>query len=190
MAHLAARRNIDRPFDLRIAAREVEQQIIAINGHLQGDAAGIALGHVLVHIVVEDIFTVRQLAQNGAGLAFGIVQQIGGALLESLDAEFGDHLVHAALARGHGRDLRFQITPVLFRHAYVGQHDGENVIIDHALFQNLGGRYADAFLMHLGQSPRQAGRHRAAHVRIVDMTDHETDDLALMKDRLPDMHIR
>ena len=182
--------DIDRAFDLRIAAGEIKQQIIIGNGHLQGDAAGMALGHILVHVVVEDIVAIGQISENGAGLTLGIIQQIGDALLEGLGAELGNHLVHAALARVHGRDLRLQITPVLFRHAHVGQHDGEDVVVHLAPFQDLGGRYTDAFLMDLGQGSRQASRNGAANVGVVNMAGHEANNLAFVKNRLPDMHVR
>ena len=44
--------------------------------------------------------------------------------------------------------------------------------------------------MHLCQCPRKARWNSTAHIRVVDMADCKTDNFAIVKYRLPQMHIR
>ncbi len=87
------------------------------------------------------------------------------------------------------RDLRLQVALVLLGHADVGQHHIEQRLVQLARLVELVGRDPDAFLMDLGQLPRQRGRHRPTDVGVVDVADREGDELVLPEDRLPHVQV-
>ena len=190
MAFLAAGRNVHRGFELRVAGREIHDAGVTGDGEVERNPARPAVDRVLVHVIGEEIVAVRQVADDRSGLIFGIVQQIADTFAKGFDAELFDHRVDSALARIHRGDLRLQIAPVLLRHANIGEQDVEDVLIDLPRAHDLCRRQANAFLVNLGQRARQAGGHRAADIRVVDVTDSETHDFAGVEDRLPDMHVR
>ena len=74
MARVAAGRQVDRRFKLRVAAGEIEHHAVALDGQGQGDAARIAADRILIHVVGEEIVAVGQAAHQIAGLGFGIVE--------------------------------------------------------------------------------------------------------------------
>ncbi len=108
---------------------------------------------------------------------------------ERLHTKLGNHLAHLALARIAGGDLRLEIAPALLGCPHVGEQYVEHLLIDLATMHDLGRRYADAFLMHLGQGARQRSRHGAADVGVMYVADGEADDLPVMENRLPDVDV-
>ena len=149
-----------------------------------------AADRVLVGVVGEEVAAVRDRADRAPRLRLGMVEQRRASLAEDIDAEALDHLAHLALARVHAGDLGVHVAPVLLGHAHVGEKDVAHVAVELAPAVELHGRQPHALLVHLGQRARERRRHRAAHVGVVDMGDREAGDLALVEDRLPDMHVR
>ena len=185
----AAGRHVERRLQLRVGPGEVHDRLVAADLQGQGKPDGHAARRVLVEVVGEEIVAVRNAAEQGAGLPLAEVEQVLDALAEHVDAELAHHVVHLALAGVHGRDLRLQVAMVLLGHADVGQHHIEQRLVQRALLVELVGRNADAFLVDLGQLPRQRGRHRAADVGVVDVADGEGDQLVLPEDRLPHVQV-
>ena len=185
----AAGRHVERRLQLGVGAGEVEDRLVAADLERERQAHGHAARRVLVEIVGEEIVAVGNAGEHGAGLPFAEVEQVLDALAEDLDAELAHHVVDLALAGVHGGDLRLQVAVVLLGHAHVGQHHVEQRLVELALVVELVRRDADAFLVDLGQLPRQRCRHRAAHVGVVDVADGEGDQLVLPEDRLPHMQV-
>ena len=97
----------------------------------------------------------------------------------------GNNFVDSALANVQGRNLGVQVAAILLGCAHVDHHDLEHRFVDNALANDFQRRKPDPFLLHFRQGSREGGRHRAAHVGVVDMTADEADDFARVKDRLP-----
>ena len=169
---------------------EVEDHLVAVHEQVHGNAAGLAVHRILVHVVGEEVLPVRDAFDEAPRLLLGVVQQVLDALAEGVDAEARDHLVDLALPRGHGRDLRLEIAPVLLGHAHVHQHHVDQLLVELAALVELRRREADAFLVHVDVRPREARRHRAAHVRVVDVSDREAHQLPIVEDGLPQVDVR
>jgi len=122
-------------------------------------------------------------------LRLRVIEEVVDTVAKGVDPELLDHLMDAAFTSIYRRELRFQIAPVLLRHADVGEQDIEHILIDLAAPHDLRRWNADAFLMHFGQSARQTGGDSATDIGIMDMPNGEADDLAFVEDRLPDMHV-
>ena len=189
MALAAAGRHVQRRGELRIAAGVVQFQPIALHPQSNRHAAGIAAFAIFVSVIGVEVFAVGDGADNGARLLFGVVEDALNALQEIRRAEAGDNLVDLAFSDVDRSDLRFEIAPVLFRHAHVQPQDTRHILVQFAVADNLQRRNADALLHDIGQGARQRGGHRAADIGVVNMADHEAEDVAAVKDRLPDMNI-
>ncbi len=95
--------------------------------------------------------------------------------------------MHFALAGVHRRNLCLEIAPVLLRHAHIGQHDIERLLVQFTRFVELRRRHSHALLMHFGEGARQTRGDSAPNIRIVDMTNGITDELAVVKYGFPQM---
>ena len=153
------------------------------------DTHRIAAGLVLVRIIGEEIFAVRNGADHGARLLLRIVEQILDAGREGLHSKARDDLVQLALADIHAGDLRVQIAPVLLRHANVARDQPHEIVVHHAVPHQPHRRDAQAFLVDLRQAARERGRHRAADIGVVDVVADEGDELAVEENGLPHMHV-
>ena len=184
-----AGRHVERGAELRVAAGEVEDRLVALDRQRQRQPAGIAVDAVLVGIVREEVLAIRHRAQDVARLMLGIVHQPVEPVHEALSAEFLHHRLDLALAGVERAGQRLEVAHVQMRLADIHRHDPQDLLVEDPVAHQGHRREADALLMDLGQRARQARRHRAAHVGVVDMAADEADDLALVEDRLPEMGV-
>ena len=81
----------------------------------------IAVRTILVAVFLEAIFAVGHIAQHVARLRFGVVEQIGEAVDDSLRAEPPHEVERAPLAGIDRGDQRLQVAPVLLGNAHIGR---------------------------------------------------------------------
>ena len=94
-----------------------------------------------------------------------------------------------ALARVDGSDLRLEVAPVLIGRAHVGEQDIAKLLVDFTSADQFRRPQPDSFLMDVGRFAREACRHGAADIGMVDVVDDEAGDLTVVEDRLPKMDI-
>lgn len=189
MTRVVAGRHVERGGHLRIAAGEIEDRAVALYGELECEAAREPTDDILVGEIGKPIVAVGDAGEYLARLMLGIIEQPRKPLLEGFAAELVDHGAHLALAGLKRADQRLEVAEVLVRLAHIEHHDAQHFLVQFATPVKLRRRKADALLVHLGQRPRQACRHRAAHVGIVDVSAGPADDLAVVEDRLPQVQV-
>ncbi|CFU65060.1 Uncharacterised protein [Bordetella pertussis] len=190
MVAVASGGYVQRRGDLRVAAGEIQLQFVAAHAQRDLDAARVAAHGIFVGVLGEAVLAVRDLADQGAGLLLGVIEDGLGALHEFVHAEPVDDLVHLALADIERGDLGVEVAAVLLRHAHIDFHDAQHFLVDDAVARQQHRRDAQALLVDFGQGARQRRRHGAAHVGIVDVAADEADQAAVAEHRLPDVHVR
>ena len=159
LEHLFVQEKVHRADRLRVGAREIEIDLIALSPQRAGDLVG---AHP--HAVVVD-----EVLEIDLGLGDDDLQDFGhGPLVavqhffhrgdEVVDAEAARGFVHAPFGQPQGRDDAVEVGLVPFRHPAVAQDDVQHLLVQFALAIDLDRRDLHPFLEDLGGVGGQRAR--------------------------------
>ena len=162
-------------FYLRVRAREIDLDPIAVNRQLGFDAYRFLPDAVVVQHRFARIGTIRHGADGAADPAFGIIQHLNHGGIDGLHAELAAQLAHTLRADGVGGKLRIEIANCRVRHAHIGSDEtlkpAAAPIAGEAVFCR---RKDESFLVNVSGIRIQA-RRTAAEIDVVDNRGTETN---------------
>ena len=156
------------PFTWGAAAGPVHQHVVAGLGDADAQRDGLADLHtIVVDMVLEAPFPVRQVAQRGAGQPLGIVQQLVHVEARLRQARARHQLLEGPLGDGAGRQLRPQVAEHFYGYPHVALDQQVQRGVRHAALVEPQRRDAQAFLVDLRAVRGVRARHPAAHIGVV-----------------------
>ena len=119
----------------------------------------------------------------------GAVAQLLHARGHGLLAVAVDQRREPLLAHRERGDLRLDVADPLLRHPDVREDDRQDVLVHHALAEELHRRQPQPLLLHLGRARREPAGHRAARVRPVAGVRQVRPQPAAVEERLHHLHV-
>ena len=187
---LAPGRDVVGRFHLRIRTGEVEVHLAVARGH----RAAHANGNVGVEVVVQEVpelpGSVGDIPLHGERLVGRVLREVALRLQERLRPVDGDELADPPLADPEGGQHGLDVAKVLLRHPAVRAVQGEEVPVHLPRPDELQGRDLEPLLVELGETRRDAGRHRPADVGGVNEVPAVGNDAPVLEHRLDEVEIR
>ena len=159
---------VEGPPDLLVRAREVERHRRAAHAHRHRDLdPPVEIDAVVVEIVLEGVVTVRDGLHLPARQDLRAVQQLVDVVEHALRPVRREQLAQPDGPQPPRGDLRHEITAEHLGQPYVSLDQIEEVLVQLAAAEELGGRDDDALLVELGGIRRHAARRAPAHVLVM-----------------------
>ena len=178
------KRAVDRPFRLWRAAVIVDDEVAALHGHLGLDGVRLVGDSVVLHHVLEDVATVRDLFDLGPHAALGVVHQAVDVLEEARHSVFSGEVRHSPLAQVDRGDQRPEVTEIVTRGANIREQQTPHVVDVLAGSLDLHGRDAQPLVEDFRRFASETRRRHAADLADVADRDCEADRFPVDKDRL------
>ena len=141
---------VDAPFGLGRRAVEIDEDLVAVDAHVDVNVDGLGVDAVVVDVVYEVPLALGERGYLGAGQGLGGVEDVGHVRLHLLEAVFLDEAKQVALAEANGGQQGLHVAEHLVGHADVFLEDAPDCPVELALLIELERREDEALLVNLG----------------------------------------
>ena len=184
LEHVLVEEEVHRALCLGVGALEIEDGHVPFSPQFAGDLVGPHAHAVVAQVVLElpRLLRNEHLDDVLHGVVVALQHDVHGAGEHLVTEALGDvrNAPRGGLAGGH---QRVEVETVPLRRAHVVQDQLEDVLLQHALLVQFGGRDADAFLVDRGRLDGDGARHHATVVGHVSEHGRPGDVAAVLEDR-------